>query len=205
MGIRSFAKASLLLLLLGLYIWIAASENPIRNAREQARSAHHQSLSARFRRVTVQPHPTDLFASSIAELPTETAGASQGTVYVPAYSRIRSLNELPRIDLATTLSIHNTSRDTAIVLERVDYHNTEGTLVQAYLERPIALKPFGTIEVFVPRDDFRGGAGANFVIDWTSAEPVPAPAIEAVMIGAVGTVGYSFVSQGRNVRSVATN
>ena len=125
----------------------------------------------------------------------------RGTVYAPAYSAIRAGGGKTRIDLATTLGIHNTAEDKVLVIERIDYFDTNGRLVQTYLAQPVAVKPLGTIEIFVPRDDTRGGTGANFLVGWAAAGPIAEPVVETVMIGTVGNTSYSFVSQGRAVRS----
>jgi hypothetical protein len=66
----------------------------------------------------------------------------------------------------------------------------------------VALKPLGTIEMFVANEDLRGGTGANFVVDWAADGPMSEPVVEAVMIGVLGTTSYSFVSQGRNTRLI---
>ena len=88
--------------------------------------------------------PVHLFQASLAEANPADARVRR-TVYVPAYSTIRIMSGRSRVDLATTLSIHNTSRDKPLLLERIDYHNTDGGLIQAYLDEPVALKPLGTI------------------------------------------------------------
>lgn len=71
--------------------------------------------------------------------------------------------------------------------------------MQRFLTRAIALRPFGTVEVFIPTDDVRGGTGANFVVAWAAAGAIEEPVIETVMAGTVGTAGYSFASQGRAI------
>jgi hypothetical protein len=148
--------------------------------------------------------PLRMFQASLAEAAPAEARV-RGTIYVPAYSAIRAGSGRGRIDLATTLSIHNTSREKPLLLERIDYHNTEGELVQSHLDQPVALKPLGTIEVFVANADLRGGTGANFMIDWAAHGPISEPVAEAVMIGTQGTTSYSFVSQGRAIRMVGPN
>jgi hypothetical protein len=50
-----------------------------------------------------------------------------------------------------------------------------------------------------------GGIGSDFHGSLGSAAPVTEPVIEAVMIGVVSRTGYSFVSQGRSLRTVAMN
>jgi hypothetical protein len=78
-------------------------------------------------------------------------------------------------------------------------------MVESYLKAPIALKPFSTIEVFIPAADLRGGTGANFVVDWSAAGEIAEPVTEALMVGSVGTGHYAFISQGRPIRPVGRN
>ncbi len=145
--------------------------------------------------------PLANFRTSLVEVP-DGSRHVQGTIYTPAYASIRAGSGRAGVRLATTLSIHNTSDTLALVLERIDYFDTAGTLVQAFLPRPVAVKPFATVEVYIPEEDTRGGSGANFLVRWSSAGPIAEPMVEAVMIGAVGNNSYSFVSQGRPVRIV---
>jgi hypothetical protein len=140
------------------------------------------------------------FADSLTTVPEAGTLTQRGTVYAPAYAAIRAGSGKARIELATTLGIHNTAEDKALVIERIDYFDTSGKLVQKYLAKPVAVRPLGTIEIFVAREDTRGGTGANFVVGWAAAGPIAEPVIETVMIGSVGNTSYSFVSQGRPVR-----
>lgn len=48
-------------------------------------------------------------------------------------------------------------------------------------------------------DDSRGGAGANFLVDWGAEQPISEPVVEAVMIGTASQQGISFISPGRVV------
>ena len=146
--------------------------------------------------------PADLrqeFQASLTAMPDAATLAVRGRVYVAAYSSIRTGNRQTRIDLSTTLSIHNTSDQKPLVIEKIDYFNTAGTLIERYLDAPVAIRPYGTIEVFIAADDNRGGTGANFVVSWASAGPIAEPLVETVMIGTVGNTSYSFVSQGRTI------
>jgi hypothetical protein len=197
---RMVEAVALLMFGIGLLAW-GVSQRPVPTAhvREQGRMALSEMRSGSMPERVADP--VHLFQASLAE--TYPADAQvRRTVYVPAYPAIRIMSGRSRIDLATTLSIHNTSRDKPLLLERVDYHNTDGELIQAYLEEPVALKPLGTIEMFVSREDRRGGTGANFVVDWAADGPISEPVIEAVMIGTQGNATYSFVSQGRPERIV---
>lgn len=145
--------------------------------------------------------PFAAFAGSLIAVPASPL-TNRGDIYVPVFSSVRIGTGRTRVDLAVTLSIHNASASDPLVLDRVDYFDTSGTLVQHYATRPVALRPFGTVEVFIPAEDIRGGTGANFVIGWGATGPIAAPVVIAVMIGNIGTSGFSFTSAGHPVRIV---
>ena len=140
-------------------------------------------------------HPAS-FRGSLVEPPSTHRLSIRQTVYVPAYSSIRLGSGRGKVDLATTLSIHNTSEQVALVLLRADYFDTSGTLIHRYVAEPIAVRPLGSVEAFVPAEDTRGGTGANFVVEWAAEQPISTPVVEAVMVGVIGTQGFSFVSRG---------
>ena len=142
----------------------------------------------------------ELFADSLVEPPAPVADAPSGAVYAPAYSSLFGGAGRARIDFAVTLSIHNVSADRPVVLEAVVYYDTAGKAVENYLPRAVALKPFGTIQFFVPRDDVRGGTGANFVVRWRASAPrAEAPHVETVMIGTANNQSLSFVVPARPI------
>ncbi len=144
------------------------------------------------------------FKDSLTDLPDPGDLSARGTIYVPAYSRVygaaSGTNKL--IEFSTTLRIDNTSATKPLVIERIEYYNTGGRLVQSYLKDPIAVRPFGTIEVVVPAEDMRGGAASNFIVSWAGAGPMAEPMVEAVMIGSQENTSYSFVSAGRPIRHI---
>ena len=141
------------------------------------------------------------FAASLTALPTENLAVS-GAFYVPVYSSVSMSQGRLRADFSVTLSVHNASETRPLILKRVAYFDTSGKMVESYLKAPIALKPFSTVEVFIPTSDVRGGTGANFVVDWAAASEIAEPAVEALMVGSVGPGHYAFISQGRPIRIV---
>ncbi len=143
------------------------------------------------------------FAASLTSLP---AGALsvRGSFYVPAYSQVvRSVGGVA-IPFSVTLTIHNVSETRPLVLGRIAYFDTAGSLVDSYLKAPIALKPLATLQLSIPVTDARGGAGANFLVDWAADGAIAEPAVEALMLGSIGNATYSFVSVGRPTREVGT-
>lgn len=144
------------------------------------------------------------FAASLTEIPKQALSVT-GSIYVPAYSSVSLVPGQLRADFSVTLSIHNASQDKPLVLKRVAYFNTTGQLVQSYLQQPIALRPFGTVEIFIAQKDVRGGTGANFIVDWAAVGQMAEPVAEALMIGSIAGGNYAFISQGRQVRMIGSN
>src|SRR3954465_14444441 len=89
------------------------------------------------------------FAASLTAMPAEGLAVT-GSFYVPAYSSVSLSQGKLRADFSVTLSIHNASETLPLVLKRIAYFDTSGKLVESHLRSPVALKPFATIEVFVP-------------------------------------------------------
>ena len=144
------------------------------------------------------------FAASLTAMPTEDLAVS-GAFYVPVYSSVSMSQGKLRADFSVTLSVHNASETRPLVLKRIAYFDTAGKMVESYLKTPIALKPFSTIEVFIPTSDVRGGTGANFVVGWAATSEIAEPAVEALMVGGIGAGHYAFISQGRPIRIVGKN
>jgi len=144
------------------------------------------------------------FASSLTAMPAENLAVS-GAFYVPVYSSVAMSQGKLRADFSVTLSVHNASETRPLVLKRIAYFDTAGKMVESYLKAPVALKPFSSVEVFIATTDVRGGTGANFVVDWAAAGEIAEPAVEALMIGGVGSGHYAFISQGRPIRIVGKN
>jgi Protein of unknown function (DUF3124) len=146
--------------------------------------------------------PLERFRSSLAPAPDTTTLNLRQDVYVPVYSSIFGGAGLARLDLSVTLSIRNASESMPLVVERIDYYDTAGAVVERYLRTPIAIRPLGTIEIFIPIEDVRGGTGPNFIVRWAATGAIAEPVIEAVMTGASGTRGFAFVVPGRPVRVI---
>jgi len=144
------------------------------------------------------------FASSLTSVPSEAPTVS-GSFYVPVYSSVSMSAGKLRADFSVTLSVHNASETRPLVLKRIAYFDTAGKMVESYLKSPVALKPFSTVEVFIPTSDVRGGTGANFVVDWAATGEIAEPAVEALMVGGIGAGHYAFISQARPIKLIGKN
>ena len=118
-------------------------------------------------------------------------------LYVPAYSEVYSDSPTQTMAMAVALYIRNTNLDKPIIINSVQYYDTNGNLVTDYVDSPLLLAPMATTEYVIRQDDVRGGTGANFIVTWGAEEPVYEPVVEAVMINMVGTQGLSFLSSAR--------
>ena len=144
-----------------------------------------------------------LLAAPVRPAGAEVLGRWLGqTVYVPVYSHIFAddrYRDRPFL-LTATLSVRNTDPERPFTLRRVDYYDSEGALLQRYLEAPITLAPLASTHYIVPESEAKGGAGAKFLIEWQAPAAVSEPIIEAVMIGTKLQQGISFISTGRAIK-----
>lgn len=122
------------------------------------------------------------------------------TIYVPVYSHVYYLNQGRIYNLTATISFHNTDPEYPIILKSVKYYDTKGNLLDDYLSEPVKLNPLASTDFYIDQVDTRGGVGANFLLEWVAESKASSPIAESVMIGASGTQGISFLSQGRVIR-----
>lgn len=124
------------------------------------------------------------------------------TVYVPIYSHIYAddrYRDTPFL-LTATLSIRNTDPAKPLTLKSVRYYDSNGALLQTYLDKPQTIGPLGSTRFIVPESESKGGAGAKFLVEWQADSPVIEPIIESVMIGTKLQQGISFISTGRAIK-----
>jgi hypothetical protein len=118
------------------------------------------------------------------------------TVYVPIYSHIYQGPKGKPYNLSALLSIRNVDQNHPITVTSVKYYDDNGVLVKEHFEKPVAIPPLGTREVYVSERDLSGGSGANFTVRWKAENDTAVPVIQAVMIGTASGQGISFVCEG---------
>ena len=124
------------------------------------------------------------------------------TVYVPAYSEIYYASDGRTLELAVTLTIHNTDFEHPIIITSVRYYDTQGQLVKEHLPQPRRLGPMASTDFFVDASQQSGGLGTNFIVEWVAEQPVYEPVVETVMLSTGGAQGISFTSPGRVIRQL---
>ncbi|WP_052184113.1 DUF3124 domain-containing protein [Psychroserpens sp. Hel_I_66] len=124
------------------------------------------------------------------------------TIYIPIYSNIYVDKQNQKRLLAATLSIRNTSYADSLFITKIDYFNTEGTLVKNFIKNPISLPPMATINYVIEKEDDTGGAGANFIVMLSGKNEYAKPIIQAIMIGENGeNKGFAFSTDGYSIKS----
>lgn len=145
-----------------------------------------------------EPETIEETPSTESETASDDEDALYGeTIYVPIYSSIFYHTAKRTLELAATLSVHNTDLSRSIRLIKVDYYNLKGERIRKYLKQPVVLRPLQTINYVIEERDKSGGTGANFVVEWRGAHDVNSPIVEAIMIGAGSGQGISFTSTGK--------
>lgn len=122
-------------------------------------------------------------------------------VYVPVYSSIYLEHQNKLLHLTATLSIRNTSNTESIIISKVEYYDTNGKLIKNFIDGNYVLGKMATKDFVIPTLDLKGGTGANFIVEWKSINKVSLPIMETVMLGAEGTLGFSFTSRGQEIES----
>jgi hypothetical protein len=170
---------------LGLFLWIIAF-GCIRDEKQLEQSYPDPIKLSSTEALHLQPAPAS-----------ETNYVVGQTIYAPVYSEIYYQDEKVKILLSATLSIHNTSLDSNIVLAKVNYYDSKGTLLRQYLKEPVLMTPLGNTDFVVEHSEKQGGTGANFIVEWRSAHRVSEPLVETIMISGSSSRGVSFVSRGK--------
>lgn len=130
------------------------------------------------------------------------SAAAGANVYVPVYSHIYQHSRTKTFNLTTTLSIRNTDMSRNIRILKVYYYDSQGNLVERFLDGPLTLGPLSSTSYVVEEEDLRGGVGANFLVLWEATQPVNRPVIEAVMISTSQQQGISLISPGRELQRI---
>ncbi|MDH4205886.1 MAG: DUF3124 domain-containing protein [Desulfobacteraceae bacterium] len=119
------------------------------------------------------------------------------SVYVSIYSNVYSGVKLHALELSGMLSIRNTDPKYSISIQKADYYDSKGELLERYITQPLKLKALESTHFLVKVSDKRGGPGANFIVKWQSDNKVNQPIIEGVMLSTRAQQGISFICPGK--------
>lgn len=125
--------------------------------------------------------------------------ASQGGIFVPAYSSVVYGNKEREINLATTLVIRNLDPKESITLQKVEYLDENGKIVQHFLDKDRTLAPLASARFVVPEKNEEGGVSPSFLIRWKANKDVMLPMAQAVMVGTMSYQGLSLLTEGHAI------
>jgi hypothetical protein len=140
-----------------------------------------------------------------------TAGAQEPSLstgqslYLPIYSHLLYGNvnvagKPSQYPLSALVSLRNTDPRQPIRILSARYYDTAGKPVREYLPKQVVLPPLGTTELFVERNDMRGGSGANFIVSWQADRPANPPIVEALHADISGNRTLSFIASARPIK-----
>lgn len=180
------SKTVSLALLFALMIYCSTVETPTDESGPQTSVPAHEGPRPLHEGITSQAEPISLSNGQL--------------VYVPIYSHVYHIDRSRPFNLTATLSVRNTDTSLPISLRSVDYYDTQGNLVESFLEEEIVLDPLASVDYVVDEHDVRGGSGANFLVEWSAATSVTQPIVEAVMVSTRSYQGISFLTKGRVIQ-----
>jgi len=126
------------------------------------------------------------------------SGLTGQLLYMPVYSNIPyHIVGMSEFDMSAFVAVHNTDLLNPIKITKALYFNTNGKPVFDFLtEGAVDLEPLATRDFYVPYED-KSGTGANFLIEWISAERVSEPLVESITISLKPNQSVAFLSKGK--------
>lgn len=126
------------------------------------------------------------------------------SLYLPVYSSVwhgetDSRGVQARAPVSVLVSIRNTDPARTIRVTAATYFDTDGKRIREFVTAPHSIGPMGTLELFVPRSDERGGSGANFVITWRADAPTNPPLVEGLHINMPVGRSIAFITSARPI------
>ncbi len=122
------------------------------------------------------------------------------TDYLPVYSDIYYQDGTRRFPITATISIRNTSMSDSAFILSARYYDSYGKVLYSYIDSTLLLSPLESIELVVEEEENKGGAGANFIIEWGATKYTDQLLIQSVMISTYGQQGVSFLSEAKVIK-----
>ena len=125
----------------------------------------------------------------------------QDVLYIPIYADIYLNSQAPSSLLAATLSIRNTSFGDTLYVSRIDYFNTEGVLIEKFLDHTISIAPMNTLNYVIEKDGDSMKPGSNFIVELGGKRDRLKPLVQAVMVGEYRDIGFAFTTDAYSIDS----
>jgi hypothetical protein len=124
------------------------------------------------------------------------------TIYVPVYKSFYQSYGSTRdaYALTSTACLHNTDSKHAIVVYTIEYYDSNGKLLNKFIDAPMTIKPWNSREITLPHSTQPEDFGANLIVRWRAEQPVNPPLVEVLMVGQVLNRGVSFLTRGCEIK-----
>lgn len=86
-----------------------------------------------------------------------------------------------QVEFSVTAFVRNTDEEAAIRVDRARSYDAKGAVLQEYLSEPLTLAPLAVHAIAVERGERGATSPASLLIEWSAAQDVHDPMIEAVM------------------------
>ena len=129
---------------------------------------------------------------------TETASSTLASnrVYLPFYRTLYVEEDRAVNNLYATLSIHNTSSEHELVLDRLTYFDGAGEMISEPLSESHVLAPMASAEFYVGPQQPETAETAAAMVMWSGEASISPPLVEAIIVGKYGAKGFSVISRG---------
>jgi hypothetical protein len=111
------------------------------------------------------------------------------------YGNLGKSGKASQVLLSALVSVRNTDPRRPLRVLSARYYDTHGKLIGERVPQPVAIPPFGTLELFVELNDASGGSGANFIIKWEAEAPINPPLVESLHANMDGGKAIIFMTQ----------
>lgn len=127
---------------------------------------------------------------------TTPAGLVSNQVYLPFYRTLYVEEDRAVNKLYATLSVHNTSTEHGLIINKLTYFDDAGEVTSERLEEPHVLPPMASAEFYVGPQQPETAKTAAAVLEWSSEASINPPLVEAIIVGKYGPKGFSMISRG---------
>lgn len=127
---------------------------------------------------------------------TASAGLVSTRVYLPFYRTLYVEEDRAVNKLYATLSVHNTSSEHGLIINKLTYFDDVGEVTSERLKEPHVLPPMASAEFYVGPQQPETAKVAAALLEWSSEEVISPPLVEAIIAGKYGAKGFSMISRG---------
>lgn len=121
---------------------------------------------------------------------------SSNNIFVPLYRSFYIGKNRTLKSLVATLSIHNTSFDSPLIINNLVYFDGNGNETKTIFKTPHLLPARATADFYIDHVNPDYAPVTSAFVGWIGESSIPPPLVEAVIVGQYGTKSFSVISRG---------